>query len=233
MAQNRSQVLIRPNVREGSITPVLSCPRLVRSPSESGRGADPSALRPRARRRHRAASFDHLVGAGEQRQSHSPAETPARERAQAIDRIGHLHTDIRCARSGPRHIALFEKATAECSEDGRFLGYAAEKTDHRHRRLLRARNDRPRDSHAAEKRDEFPPPHSITSSARASNDGGMRRPSALAVLRLTTSSNLVGCSTGRSAGLAPLKILSTTTAFGSREAASDAFARGARQLYEQ
>jgi hypothetical protein len=35
------------------------------------------------------------------------------------------------------------------------------------------------------------------------------RPSALAVLRLMMSSNLVGCSTGRSLGLAPLKILST------------------------
>ena len=34
-----------------------------------------------------------------------------------------------------------------------------------------------------------------TSSARASNDGGIARPSALAVLRLTTRSNLVGCST--------------------------------------
>ena len=33
-------------------------------------------------------------------------------------------------------------------------------------------------------------------------------PSALAVLRFTTSSNLVGCSTGRSEGFAPLKIVS-------------------------
>src|SRR5262245_24408615 len=52
----------------------------------------------------------------------------------------------------------------------------------------------------------------MTSSARASSDGGMVRPSALAVLRLMTSSNLVGCSTGRSAGLAPLRILSTKMA---------------------
>ncbi len=37
----------------------------------------------------------------------------------------------------------------------------------------------------------------------------MVRPSALAVLRLMTSSNFVGCSTGRSAGLAPFRILST------------------------
>jgi hypothetical protein len=33
------------------------------------------------------------------------------------------------------------------------------------------------------------------------------RPSALAVFRLMTSSNLVGCSTGRSPGLAPLEDL--------------------------
>src|SRR3954470_274607 len=51
--------------------------------------------------------------------------------------------------------------------------------------------------------------HSITSSARASSVGGTSRPSALAVLRFMTNSNFVGCSTGRSAGLAPLIILST------------------------
>ena len=46
---------------------------------------------------------------------------------------------------------------------------------------------------AAEQRDELAPLHSITSSARASSVGGTSRPSALAVLRLMTSSNLVGC----------------------------------------
>src|SRR5262245_28596433 len=35
------------------------------------------------------------------------------------------------------------------------------------------------------------------------------RPSALAVFTLITSSNLVGCSTGRSAGFTPLRIRST------------------------
>src|SRR5215831_551201 len=45
--------------------------------------------------------------------------------------------------------------------------------------------------------------HSITSSARASSVGGRVRPRALAVLRLMTSWYLVGCCTGRSAGLAP------------------------------
>src|SRR5262245_9463901 len=51
--------------------------------------------------------------------------------------------------------------------------------------------------------------HSITSSARASNVGGISRPSALAVLRLMTSSYLVGFCTGRSAGLSPLRMRST------------------------
>ena len=51
--------------------------------------------------------------------------------------------------------------------------------------------------------------HSITLSARSRNDSGMARPSALAVLRLTRSSNLVGCWTGRSSGLAPFRMRST------------------------
>ena len=58
------------------------------------------------------------------------------------------------------------------------------------------------------KSDELPPPHSITSSARARRVGGKRSPSKSAALRLTTSSILVGCSTGRSDGFAPLKIRS-------------------------
>src|SRR5262245_52805349 len=48
--------------------------------------------------------------------------------------------------------------------------------------------------------------YSITSSASAISLSGMLRPSALAVVLLMISSNLVGCSTGRSAGLAPLRI---------------------------
>jgi hypothetical protein len=48
--------------------------------------------------------------------------------------------------------------------------------------------------------------YSITSSARASSVAGISTPSVLAVLRLITSSNFVGCITGKSAGLAPFKI---------------------------
>jgi hypothetical protein len=53
------------------------------------------------------------------------------------------------------------------------------------------------------------PAYWITSSARRRREGGIVIPSALAVLRLITSSNLVGCSTGSSAGLAPLRRRST------------------------
>jgi hypothetical protein len=49
----------------------------------------------------------------------------------------------------------------------------------------------------------------MISSARTSMDGGMVRRRAFAVLRLITSSNLVGCSIGRSPGLQPLRILAT------------------------
>src|SRR5262245_41759035 len=51
--------------------------------------------------------------------------------------------------------------------------------------------------------------HSITSSAATSSPGGTVTPSAFAVLRLTTVSNLVGACTGRSAGLAPRRMRST------------------------
>src|SRR5207237_2395759 len=85
---------------------------------------------------------------------------------------------------------------------------AVEIADHRHRLLLRAQQTRRR-HHAAEQQQQLAAVHSMTSSARVRIEGGTVRPSAFAVLRLTTSSNRVGCSTGRSAGLAPLRILST------------------------
>src|SRR5262249_40275072 len=54
-----------------------------------------------------------------------------------------------------------------------------------------------------------PPHHSITSSARCGKNKGTSTPSALAVLRLITSSYLVGACTGRSAGFSPLRMRST------------------------
>ena len=77
--------------------------------------------------------------------------------------------------------------------------------------LLRARRERPRRRRAAEQRDELAAlhccSHSINSSAMASSLSGILRPSAFAVQRLMTNSNLVDCMTGRSAGLAPFRIL--------------------------
>jgi hypothetical protein len=48
--------------------------------------------------------------------------------------------------------------------------------------------------------------YSITSSARVSRAGGTVSPSALAVLRLMTSSNLTDYTTGSSEGFLPLRI---------------------------
>src|SRR5215471_3816299 len=88
-------------------------------------------------------------------------------------------------------------------------GSGVEKPDHRHRRLLRPRRERPR-SRAAEQRDEraalYIRVHSTTSSARPSSVSGTVRPNALAVLRLTISSTLVDCWTGRSPARSPLRI---------------------------
>src|SRR5580704_3872295 len=78
----------------------------------------------------------------------------------------------------------------------------AQKTDQRYlARLLRARRERLSGGccRAANEPNEIPPPHSINSSASASSVGGTIRPSAFAVLRLITNSNLVGCITGKSA----------------------------------
>jgi hypothetical protein len=48
--------------------------------------------------------------------------------------------------------------------------------------------------------------YSITSSASICIETGTSIPSALAVFKLMTSSNFVGCSTGRSAGFLPIRI---------------------------
>src|SRR5262245_37229273 len=74
---------------------------------------------------------------------------------------------------------------------------------------LRVRGERRRCHRAANKPDELPPPHSITSSASARSVGGTSSPIALAILRLITSSNLVGNCTGNSLILVPCNIWST------------------------
>src|SRR5262249_4768917 len=103
-------------------------------------------------------------------------------------------------------IAELAEALSQCRRKMRArMGRATiEEPDHRHRRLLRARRERPCSRRATEQGDERAPFHSITSSARARSCGGTVRPSIVAVWTLMTSSNLVDCKTGTSAGFAPL-----------------------------
>src|SRR5437870_137027 len=58
---------------------------------------------------------------------------------------------------------------------------------------------------------QIPPSHSITSSARSRIEVGIVRSRFLAVFRFKTNSNLLGVSTGRSAGLAPCRSLPAST----------------------
>src|SRR5215203_5596983 len=60
------------------------------------------------------------------------------------------------------------------------------------RRARRLRSSRPAERGASHECEKIPPPHSITSSARARKVGGSSRARALAVLVLITSSNRAG-----------------------------------------
>src|SRR5262249_6051109 len=73
-------------------------------------------------------------------------------------------------------------------------------------RLLRMCGDRPYSCPTTEQPDELAPPHSITSSAVASNVEESSSASAFAVLRLITRSNFVDWYTGILAGFSPFKI---------------------------
>src|SRR5205085_10788366 len=88
-------------------------------------------------------------------------------------------------------------AFGDCHQDA-YAGLAAG--------LLRTRRHG-QDRSRSQQRDELPPPHSITSSARSRNASDTASPIALAVFRLITISNLVGCITGRSVVFAPFSTL--------------------------
>src|SRR5262249_55612244 len=141
-----------------------------------------------------------------------------------------LHADI-AGRAGPvlNDKLLSEMIRQVLADDARHdvVGAARRKRDdpvHRPRRIGLRRRDagdcRQRGSARGQMQKctawkfHFEPPshHSITSLAMASSVTGTSRPSAFAALRLMTSSNLVGCSTGISAGLSPFRILSTSSA---------------------
>src|SRR5215831_1148541 len=86
------------------------------------------------------------------------------------------------------------------------LGECMQEHNAPHPLRLRPRRERPHGRCAAEQRYELPAVHSITSSARASRVGDTSSASALAVLRLITSSNFVGSRIGRSPGFSPLRM---------------------------
>ena len=76
--------------------------------------------------------------------------------------------------------------------------------------LLRKRGEGHCERAAAKRSKKLPPNvHSMTLVACTRIEFGISMPSAWAVFILTINSNLVGCSIGRSPGLAPLRILST------------------------
>src|SRR5262245_6761016 len=79
--------------------------------------------------------------------------------------------------------------------------------------LLGLASERRREDAPTHDADERSPVHYwMISSALTRKDCGIVSPRALAVFRLITNSNLVGCSTGRSPGFAPRRILSVSTA---------------------
>src|SRR5262245_61286264 len=94
-----------------------------------------------------------------------PLPTVFNGHVPALDIAGFFQTLMECG----------QRVLRECVV-GRIAG---KEPDHRHRRLLRARRERPR-RRAADERYELAPPHSITASARESSVGGISRPIALA-----------------------------------------------------
>src|SRR5262249_35751888 len=110
---------------------------------------------------------------------------------------------------GALDITKVAQAQAKCLEPRgkRRWGRHSKESDPRHfARLQGARRERPSGCRAAEQRYECAPLHSISSSAATSSLSGTVMPSILAVSALIISSNLLACTTGRSAGLVPLRM---------------------------
>ena len=141
-----------------------------------------------------------------------PANQIGRQRRQA-DRFDCPPSDIRSRRSGLRQSRLPSGPGWNARQHGTCEGQPADAPLRKPITGIAGCCARAATGHAA----AAPPSsvmnsrrcHSITSSARASSVGGTSRPSAFAVLRLITSSNLVGFCTGRSAGFSPLRMRST------------------------
>ena len=134
---------------------------------------------------------------------HATAHEVGHERWQAI--VLALHPVVLDRYILALDVAGFVEALTERNGAARIGRPAVDERDYRHPRLLRARRKRPR-RRPGEQRDERAAIHSMTSSVKASNLVGTSSPSVLAVVKLIKNSNLVGCNTGISAGLSPLRI---------------------------
>jgi hypothetical protein len=154
----------------------------------------------------RAATPPHRRANREMRVASCP--TPGSGEGIVIDKNEHFGRGLEWT-SGTGHCAarpMFQMGQTRHSEVARLLPvYPDERTS----------SDRPGMSGLCQQATLSPAryaSYSITSSARSKKASGIIMPSAFAVVRLTTSSKVVGCSTGRSAGFAPFKILSTRSA---------------------
>src|SRR5262245_32546412 len=119
------------------------------------------------------------------------AGSTSRSVASVVAALAGLEFDSNSAAFAPTKFAqsLHKRGDPFAARGTRAL---PQETDGRHLAgLLRVRRERPRDR-TAQQSDEGAAPHSITSSARCWRIQGTSRPSAFAVLRLITSSNLTG-----------------------------------------
>src|SRR5262245_3088734 len=191
------------------VAPVILPPgRLSRSTTPSLTGSPPLAKTIGNAARRRLSGKDGSDAAGRGNHRYAAADEIADERRYAV--VTTLRPAVFDQHAAALDIAGIGKALAERIRGMREFprrGSAEEADDWGS--LLRKCAHWPRRRRAPKQRDELAPPHSITSSARASSVSGISSPSILAVSKLMTSSNFVGCSTGRSAGFVPFNILST------------------------
>src|SRR5215813_7276092 len=123
-------------------------------------------------RRGRSLGSECGRGAGLGNHSDPPADKISGQGRQSI--VMFLRPAVFDRDILPLDIAGFLKTFTEGGHKERVSSgrSAAEESDHRHRRLLRARRERPHDRRAAEQRDELAALHSITSSAATSSLSG-------------------------------------------------------------
>ena len=114
------------------------------------------------------------------------------------DRICQIDENLLQRTAGPYIGVIFLRSTrSRRSRHVRFAPIASEPSH---------RSDSTRGAKSGCEQSQQMTSYSMTSSARAESVGGTSMPSAFAVLRLMTNSNLVVCTVGSSVVLAPLRM---------------------------